>query len=428
MDNDICTDGSARTHRRAIAAAASAAAGNALEYYDFAVYGYMAAIIGHNFFPSKDPLNSLLASFAVFGVGFLARPIGGVLIGQFADVRGRKPAVILCIFLMAAGTLLTGLVPGYERIGVVAPILIVTARLMQGFAIGGGAGSSMAFIVEWAPEGRRGFYGSLQQCSSTSGFLLGSGIAALCSSLFTPAEMQGWGWRIPFLIGSLVGPIGIYMQRHVHETPAFEEEGKRRSAAAEDSAFILTARAFGLTILWTVAFYVFLAFMPTFTRTYAHLTPAMALWSNTIGLVAVVISIPLVGALSDRVGRRPVLLAGCLGFIVLPYPLFALILSGPPFGVTVLVQVTLGVMLALLCGTNPATISEIFPTKSRTMLMSLGYGLCVAIFGGFAPFTATWLISHTGSPLSPALFVMASGLISGVVIYRLRETAYTPLR
>jgi MHS family proline/betaine transporter-like MFS transporter len=405
--------------------------GNLLEWYDFAVYAFMAGLIGKNFFPSSDPLGSLLASFAVFGVGFLARPIGSIVIGRFGDVRGRKPALVVTILTMAVGTVMIGIVPSYASIGIAAPILVLVARLLQGFSTGGEAGNSMAFMVEWAPDGQRGYYGGLQQCSSAAGFLLGSGIAAATSSLLDPATMLDWGWRVPFLLGALIGPVGVYLRRHSEETPAFREVTQTMRTAphgAGETPVALAVRAFGFTILWTVVYYIFLTFMPSFTANYAKLSGSDALWSNTLGLLALVVSAPLMGRLSDRIGRKPLLLAGCVLFFVVTYPAFSLMLSGPPLFVIILLQMVFGVLIGMIAGTSPTAISEIFPTRIRTTWMSIGYTLAVALFGGFAPFIATWLIRETGSPIAPVYYVMAAAVVSGVVIARMRETAHLPLR
>ncbi|MDP2958092.1 MAG: MFS transporter, partial [Longimicrobiales bacterium] len=206
------------TPRRAVTAAV---VGNVLEWYDFAVYSFLAGTIGKTFFPSGDPSAELLASFAVFGVGFLARPLGGVVIGRIGDVKGRKTALLITIFLMAAGTVLMGVAPSYASVGIAGPAVILVARLMQGFSAGGEWGGSTAFIVEWAPEGKRGWYGSFQQMSVAAGLLLGSGIAALLSTALPAESMEAWGWRVPFLLGGLLGPVGLWMRRTLEETPAY---------------------------------------------------------------------------------------------------------------------------------------------------------------------------------------------------------------
>lgn len=417
--------------RPPVIATATAVLANVLEFYDFAVYAYVAGIIGKVFFPSHDPVTSLMSAFAVFGVGYLARPLGGIVIGRMGDVMGRKPALIFSFVLMAVSTFATGLIPGYATIGIAAPVLIVLARLLQGFSVGGEAGNAMAFIVEWASPNKRGLYGSLQQSSSTSGFLLGSVIVAWISMSVSPAAMSAWGWRIPFFLGSLIGPVGLYMSRHVEETPAFRDLHETRGRLAlpsETSPWLLVARAFSFTILWTVAYYVFLVYMPTFTKTYAHLSQSEALWSNAVGLIAVILVMPLVGVLSDRVGRKPLLLASSLCFLVLPYPIFSVLLSGASLAEIMAAQVVFGIALALISGIGPATISEIFPTHNRSTLMSIGYALAVAIFGGFAPFIATSLIAVSGIPIAPVFFVMAAAIIGLIVTAWLKETAHAPLR
>jgi len=370
--------------RRAVTAAVI---GNVLEWYDFAVYGFVAAIIGKNFFPGTDDTTQLLQAFLTFGLGFVARPIGGIVIGRMGDTHGRKAALMLTIFLMACGTVLIGILPTYAKIGVAAPALLLLARLMQGFSTGGEWGGSTAFIVEWAPKGRRGLFGSFQQMSVVAGLLLGSAFAALLNTVLTPAQMGDWGWRIPFLVGGLLGPIGIYMRRTIEETPAYAKVLSVSTAPETGpSGLALAAQAFGFTIVWTVCFYVLLTYMPSWTAKYMNLTPALALWSNTIGLIVLVISIPIMGHLSDRYGRRPLLLICCAAFIILPWPLFKFLSSGGvPFAVLVLIQIGIAILISLYSGAGPAAIAEIFPTRRRSTWMTTGYALSVAIFGGSAP-------------------------------------------
>ena len=410
-------------------AVAAAVVGNVLEWYDFAVYGYLAGIIGRNFFPSGDASAELLASFGVFGVGFLARPLGGIVIGRIGDVHGRRRALLLTLFLMAAGTVLMGLAPVYATVGILAPVTIVVARLLQGFSAGGEWGGSTAFIVEWAPEGRRGWYGSFQQTSVAAGLLLGSGLAATLSSVVSPAGMEAWGWRVPFLLGGLLGPVGLWMRRTIEETPAFRAARKTPAPpAAGPGPLGLMARAAGFTVLWTVSYYIFLNYMPSFTQRYASLGSAQALWSNTIGLLVLVAAIPVFGRLSDRIGRRPLLLACCASFVVFTWPVVRYLVTGPPFLVVVGLQVALAVVIAMFSGPAPAAIAEMFPTATRSTWMTTGYALAVAVFGGFAPYVATWLIRRTGSPLAWTGYVIVAALVSGAVIHSLDETAHQPLR
>lgn len=408
-------------------AVTAAVVGNLLEWYDFAVYGYLAIILAKKFFPAGDELTALLSTFAAFGVGFLVRPLGGIVIGRLGDVKGRKPALMITIFLMAAGTMLIGSIPTYESIGILAPILLVLARLMQGFAAGGEWGGSTAFIVEWAPTNRRGLYGSFQQASVAGGLLLGSGVAALFSTTFSPEQMDNWGWRIPFLLGGILAPVGIYMRRNIEETPAFRDADTKVINTNEPSPLSLAGKAFGFTILWTVSYYIVLSYMPTFTQKFAGLTRTESLWSNTVGLCVLVIGIPFAGYLSDKVGRKPLLLISCLSFALLTYPLFKLMLTGATFSTVMVAQIIFAIMIAAFSGPGPAAISEIFPTRIRSTWMSAGYSLAVAIFGGFSPFIATWLIGKTGSPLSPTFYIIAAAIASTVVIWSLRETAHNEL-
>ncbi len=418
--------------RKAVIAAAM---GNILEWYDFAIYGFMASIIAQHFFPAENAASSLLATFAVFGVGFLMRPLGGVLIGRLADVKGRKVALLVTLFSMACSTVVIGLVPSFETIGIAAPIIIVLARLVQGFSGGGEWGGSTAFMVEWAPRGKRGFYGSFQQSSLAIGMLLGSAVAALTGTLLGAEALNDWGWRIPFLLGGVLGPVGLYLRRNIDESPAYEavqaeanDTSQQQAENVTNSSLKRAVRAFGFTIMWTVSYYTMLTYMPTFIQHYAGMEASAALWSNTIGLIVLVLVVPLMGALSDRVGRRPLLLLCCASFVILPYPLFKWLLSEQTFLIVMLVQIIFALMISLVSGPGPAAIAEMFPTRTRSTWMSVGYSLAVTIFGGFAPFIATLLIEQTGTPISPTYYLIAGALASAFFIWTMRETAHVDLR
>lgn len=306
-------------------------------------------------------------------------------------------------------------------------MLLVLCRFIQGFSAGGEWGSSTAFIVEWAPAGRRGFFGSLQQASVCGGLLLGSVSAALINTWLTPDQTDDWGWRIPFLAGGVLAPVGLYLRRNVGEPPAFRAVRTLPTLLRPGSGWVLAAKACGFTTLWTVAYYTLLGFIPTFTQLFVGLGAAQALWSNAAGLLVLMALIPACGALSDRIGRKPLLLSGCIGFILLSYPLFLIMVSGATLRVVVLVQMAFAALIALFSGPGPAAIAEIFPTSGRSTWMSAGYSVSTAVFGGFAPYVATGLIAVTGSPLAPTYYLIAAALVSTVVIAGLRESAHDPL-
>lgn len=404
--------------------------GNVLEYYDFIVYAFLAGTLARKFFQG-DQYGGMLATFAAFGVGFLARPVGGAIIGRIADVRGRRTALLITIFGMAIGTVGIGVLPTYETAGMLAPVLLVVLRLIQGLAAGGEWGSATSFIIESAPAGRRGFYGGMGQASIASSSLVSSVVVTIVSASFSSQQLDAWAWRLPFLLGGILLPIGLYMRRNIAETPAFvETQAKldRIEHISTASALSMMSKAFGFTIIWTVSYYVMLSYMPTFLSKYAGLTPTMALTSNSIALAVLVVTTPFFGSLSDRMGRKPFLIGCCIGFLAFSYVLFRVILQGAGFGTILSIQIFFNLFIAAFSGAGPAALCEIFPTNGRTTLMSIGYSLSTAIFGGFAPFISTWLIGTTGTPIAPAFYVTAAAIVSCAVIMTFRETAREQLR
>jgi len=407
--------------------------GNVLEWYDFGVYGYFVSTISGLFFPSGDPLVSLLLTFAVFGVGFVMRPVGSILFGIYGDRYGRRKALSAVVFLMGISTLAIGLLPTYAEVGVVAPLLLVIVRLLQGLSAGGEWGGSTAYIVEFAPEGKRGFIGSWQQVSVGSGFLLGSLSAALLNQALPHDALVAWGWRIPFIFGIVVGLIGAYLRWGLDDTPKFTEieaQGEVSKAPLIEVATQYpreTLTVFGMTLHNTVAYYIPIIYMTNFVQSVGKLPSSTALWINTTCLAAFVILIPFWGALSDRIGRKPLLLLSSGGYVVLAYPLFLMAASGSAT-LALIAQLTMILFLSFFSGPCPAAYSEIFPTKVRYTALSIGYNIAVAVFGGFAPFIATWLIKVTGNNLSPAYYLMAAAVVTFVVVLRIRETAFSPLR
>jgi MHS family proline/betaine transporter-like MFS transporter len=407
--------------------------GNVLEWYDFGVYGYLVPTISALFFPSGDPTVSLLLTFAVFGVGFVMRPIGSIIFGIYGDRYGRRKALSAVIFVMAVSTFAIGLLPTYAQIGIAAPILLVVVRLFQGLSTGGEFGGSSAYIVEYAPQDRRGFFGSFQLVGVASGFLLGSLTAAMLTATLTPDDRLAWGWRLPFLFGIAVGLVGIYMRWRISDTPKFtelEEQGEVSTSPLADALLRHpkeTLLAFTSTLHNTVAYYIALIYMTSYMQTIGKLPASTALWIATGSLAVMIALLPGLGKLSDRVGRRPLMLFSCAAFIVLGYPFFMLASSGS-VALTIIGQLLMMVCYAPYAATCASFLTEIIPTRVRYTAMSVGYNTAVAIFGGFAPFIATWLVKTTGLSDAPGFYLIGAAVITGLVVLRTRETAFTPLR
>jgi MFS transporter, MHS family, proline/betaine transporter len=299
--------------------------GNVLEWYDFGVYGYLVPTISLLFFPGGDPVVSLLSTFAVFGVGFVMRPVGSILFGIYGDRHGRRRALSTVVFVMALATFAMGLLPTYGQVGVLAPALLVVVRLCQGLSAGGEWGGSTAYIVEFAPSARRGFFGSWQLVGVGGGFLLGSLTAALLNAALSQPERLAWGWRLPFLFGIAVGIVGAYLRWRLADTPKYIEIEVEGAVAAAPLGEALkdyprqTLLGFGVTLHNTVAYYIALVYMTSYMSSVGKLPQSTALWIGTSCLVVFVVLLPLMGWLSDRLGRRPLLIASCIGYTVLGY-------------------------------------------------------------------------------------------------------------
>ena len=407
--------------------------GNVLEWYDFGVYGYLVPTLSGLFFPNTDPTASLLSTFAVFGVGFLMRPVGSIVFGIYGDRYGRRAALSAVIFVMAAATFLMGCLPTYAQAGVLGPALMVVVRLFQGLSAGGEWGGSTSYIVEFAPQSRRGFFGSWQLVGVGGGFLLGSLTAALLNAVLPEADKLSWGWRLPFLFGITVGIVGGYLRWRLSDTPKFTELEEKHAVAQAPLAEAFreypreTFLGFGTTLHNTVAYYIPLVYMNSYMVNVGKLPQATALWIGTFCLALFVALMPLMGWLSDRIGRRPMLIFSCAGYIVLGYPFFLMSSSGN-VGLTLLSQILMILFYVPYAGTCPAFYAEIFPTRVRYTALSIGYNIAVAIFGGFAPFIATFLVRETGNAHAPAIYVIAAAIVTGIILLRVRETAFEPLR
>jgi MHS family proline/betaine transporter-like MFS transporter len=400
---------------------------NVFEWYDFIIYGFFATSISETFFPAQDERVALLATFAAFGVGYILRPLGAVVLGLVGDWKGRKTALLLSTALMAVGTAMIGVLPSYQALGILAPCLLVVARLIQGFSVGGNFGSSATYLVETAPEKKRGLYGSFQQVTVVAGVVLGSSMHSVLSAALSAPALQAWGWRIPFLAGILIGPISYYMRRSIPDTPIYLRKQESGRPNELNVHIAKTVQAFGLSIAWVANSYMFLIYMPTLTEKYFGFDAIAASWSNTIGLLMMLGAIPICGLVSDHVGRKPQLLVGCLLFFVLPVPIYSLIIAWHSIELMFVAQLFFAVALALFSGPGPAVSVEIFDSSRRASGVSIANSFASTIFGGFTPFIATWLILETSSPISPFYYVMFTCLVSGIIIFKLPETAHKDL-
>jgi MHS family proline/betaine transporter-like MFS transporter len=400
-------------HKRQILAAVI---GNALEWYDFVVYGFLTVIISRLFFPSDSEYASLLMAMATFGVGFFMRPVGGILIGMYADRKGRKAALQLIILLMTVSIAMIAFAPTYAAIGAAAPLLIVLARLLQGMATGGEFASATSFLVESAPADRRGFYGSLQMVGQSIAALAGATAGMLITQGLTPEQIDQWGWRLPFIFGLLIGPVGLWIRRHLDETEAFIEASRSTEPAPGLISLWREYRrsiavSFGLVVSGTIMYYVVLIYMPTYAKTQLGIPLGQAFMAQVAGLLCLTVGTPFFGILSDRIGRRPVMMLASVLYFVLPYPLFSWLQADPGLFRLAIMQVMLCSAVAVGFGAISTALAEQFPVRMRSTGLALAYNFAVMLFGGFAQLIVTWLIGVTGTPLAPAYYVMFGAVV-----------------
>lgn len=401
--------------------------GNAVEWIDWALYATLAPVFADQFFGSDDPVVNLLATLAVFAVGFVMRPIGGAVLGAYADRRGRKKGLTLTIGLMAGASILIGLIPTYSTIGLLAPIVLLLARLVQGFSAGGEFGSSSSFLVESAAPGRRAFAGSWQQVSVGSGVLLASATGYALTSLMSEEAMASWGWRVAFIIGGLLGLIGLWLRLAVDETESFTRastEGKTRTKHPLTGVFrdhpMAALRVVGITIAGTLLYYMWMSYMPGYAKSAVGIDLKDALLANTIAAAYFITLLPFVALLSDKIGRKLTMFGFAFGFLVFAYPAFTLLEQGT-FGMLLLVEL-IGVTLLTGYSANCAVImSEQFPPEVRSTGIGLPYALAVALFGGTAPYITTWM-AQAGYRDLTWVYVAAAALIGCVVYATMPET------
>jgi MHS family proline/betaine transporter-like MFS transporter len=411
--------------RRAVVASTI---GNGLEWFDFLIYGSLAGVISQVFFPAGDPLVSLILTWGTFGVGFVVRPLGGVLLGMYADRRGRRKALSLLILLMAAGTAGLGLTPGYATIGLAAPALVLVSRVLQGLSVGGEFASATAMLVEYAPARKKMFYGSFQMCSQAMALGLSAAFAWGVSRAFTPAGLAEWGWRIPFLAGGLVGPIGFYIRRRVAESPEFTALVERlptRQRTPLRRLLALHARpvlcAIGVIVCGTASVYLWNIYLPVYVVRTLHLPSTTPLLGAAVCGALNVVLVVAIGALADRVGGWRVFLPAVAVAGAMSVPLFSFLLSAPSLGHLFAIQVLANIVFAFMAAPIPGLLAAMFPTAVRSTGMAVAYNLSVALFGGLAPLTVTWLTGLTGSRLTPAWYLTGAAALTLALVAAFRE-------
>lgn len=414
--------------RRPIRQLLAASVGNAVEWYDWYAYTFLATYIADQVFPkgSGNSLVPLLSTFAVFAVGFFMRPVGGLLMGAVADRRGRRAALTVTILLMGGSSLLVGLTPTYASAGVLAPVVLVLARLLQGLSVGGEFAASTTFLVESAGPGRRGLFSSFQYVSTSAGQLAASGVAALLVATVSEGQMDGWGWRVPFVLGALLSLVGFWIRQGAHETRKVPVEQGERPGLFDalrhhprQSLLIC-----GITAGGTLAYYTWTSYLPTYAELNTDISKGQALLAGTLSLAFFALLQPVGGLLSDRFGRRPLLLFFGIGFAILSVPLLKS-LSGS-FGSLLFVQCAGMVLLTGFTSISAAVNAEVFPARVRAAGIGFPYSLTVALFGGTAPYMGT-LFKQIGSPGLFPVYVAVLCVVSSAVYLRLPETAHKEL-
>jgi MHS family proline/betaine transporter-like MFS transporter len=420
----------ADAQRRRVVLAATI--GNTLEWYDFLVFSFLSLTIAKLFFPTGDELSSVLLAVGTFGAGLVMRPVGAIVLGIYADRAGRKAALTLTILLMALGTALIAFAPTYQSIGIWAPAIIVISRLLQGFSCGGELGGATAILLESAPVGRRGFYASWQVVSQVAAFVLGSLVNLIVSLSMTPDALQSGGWRLPFVFGLLILPVGLYIRSKLDEPELFlKSRGKGGASPLAEAVrghrrALLTA--FGLAALYSVVPYILLLYMPTFAVRQLGLPFSHALAASLAAGCVWIIACPLMAMVSDRVGRKPLLLASSLLFALLTYPALTLLSVYPNVWTLGMIELAFGLLLVAYAGPAIAALGELFPTRVRSTGVAAPYNLAVATIAGFAQFVVTWLIAATGNPAAPAFYVMGAAIISLAAVVGLKDHFQEPLR
>ncbi|WP_336993652.1 MFS transporter [Lelliottia amnigena] len=407
--------------------------GHFVEWFDFGLYGTLAAIIGVQFFQAESPAVALLSSFAVFGAGFIMRPLGGLYFGSLGDRIGRQKVLATVILLTSGATFVMGLLPTFSQIGIAATVLLVITRLIQGFAAGGESSGATTFLAEYAPTARRGYFTCWIDNFGFMAFVAGSGLVFLLTATLGEATMSDWGWRIPFLIAGPLGLVGLYLRKHLEDTPEFLEMVKSGKTEASPLRTAVTTAwgallfCVGFVVIKAVGHWTLQTFMPSYLSTELHYSKLDSYAITTVGLFAIAVMVPFMGYLSDKFGRKPLMLAGCAGLILFTYPAMMVMARGDMLS-AVLAMLLLGAFIAAFDGACSAAMAELFPTSIRYGGMAIAYNVAVAFFGGITPWFSAYLMTATGNPFSPAYYVMGAALITFLTVLRAKETAGQPLR
>ncbi|CAD6528605.1 Proline/betaine transporter [Paraburkholderia hiiakae] len=405
---------------------------NAMEWFDFTIFAAMTPIISKLFFPASHgvasaDLNAILLTTALFGAGFFMRPVGGLLLGLYGDTYGRKAAMTLGMGIMALAAAIMTFAPTYATAGLAAPLLMLVARLLQGFSIGGEFGTSTAFLIELAPPNRTGFYGSWQMSGQLMSTMLGAALGMVVTQAFTPEQQLAGAWRIPFAVGLLIAPLTIYLRRHASETYARIHAAPRvraTEAAAVKRGLSDYLIGMGMVVASTVTFYVTFGYTVTYAKQVLKLPVSESFMVQMIAAIVMLIVTPIAGALSDRYDRKTLLVASLGAYLVAIYPLYAWVVAAPSVPRLLVTQIVIGVLSATFLGVYCTTLAEMFPKRTRATSLAVVNNVVVLIFGGFAQTFVTWLIALTGSPLAPVLYVMIGIALSLVAVVALKPSHF----
>lgn len=406
--------------------------GNGLEWYDFAIYGHMAVVLRELFFPEFAPVVGLIATYGVFAAGFIARPIGAVFFGWLGDTYGRRIALTVAVLMMAIPTGCIGLLPTYETMGIVAPILLTIIRVLQGLSLGGEFSGSMTFMVEHSPQKKRGFIGSMAMSSLIIGFMLGSVVANIFSAMPEDAFLS-WGWRVPFILGIAIGLVGFYIRTHCDESPTYEaakQDGHLSDSPVKEvfsNYWREMLEAFAIYMTVTMPFYLVAIYFISFNELHMGLEKSESLSVNTINLLFMLVAFPISAWVSDRVGRKKVLMIISFMLLVLIVPIFMSFESGN-YTQIVMLQGFLAFLVGCYLGPVPALLVEMFPTSVRYTGMAIPYNITAAMFGGTTPMVCVWLIDATGDTVSVAYYVMACCICSLIALAIYKDRTFEDLR